>query len=116
MMVSKEYFKKRKICSKAKKRKGKINHNSCPHGSDDTVGRDQLEAEGPGHRPRAPAPPPPHPDFLLFNLGPWEAHPAPAVSSRLSSERHLVSAVAAGPFISQHNYLCKWRRGETGPA
>lgn len=21
-----------------------------------------------------------HPDFLVFNLSPWEAHPAPAVS------------------------------------
>lgn len=114
MTQSKEYFKKRKICSKAKKKKWKNKSQLLSHGSDDTVGRDQLEAEGRGHCPRAP--PPPHPDFLLFNLGPWEAHPAPAVSSRLSSERHLVSAVAAGPFISQHNYLCKWRRGETGPA
>lgn len=55
------------------------------------------------------------PDFQVFNLSPWEAITAPAVSLCLSSERHLQSAVAAGPFISEHNYLCKWRRVKLAP-
>lgn len=56
-----------------------------------------------------------HPGFLVFNLSPWEAYPAPAIFECLSSERHLPSAVAAGPFINEHNYLCKWCRAKLAP-